>query len=99
MAARSCRRRVARKATACSTVPCWWERRNHQRSVSLATAEFHLPYPDLERLREMTDVVDRATRSRMMSRIRGKNTKPELSLRRSLHRLGLRFRIHVGKLP
>ena len=47
----------------------------------------------------MADVVDRATRSRMMSGIRGKNTKPELSLRRSLHRLGLRFRIHVGKLP
>jgi DNA mismatch endonuclease (patch repair protein) len=47
----------------------------------------------------MTDVVDQATRSRMMSGIRGKNTKPELSLRRALHRLGLRFRIHSAKLP
>jgi DNA mismatch endonuclease (patch repair protein) len=47
----------------------------------------------------MTDVVDRATRSRMMSGIRGKNTKPELSLRRALHRLGLRFRIHAASLP
>jgi DNA mismatch endonuclease (patch repair protein) len=35
----------------------------------------------------------------MMSRIRGKNTKPELLLRRALHGLGLRFRIHVKKLP
>jgi DNA mismatch endonuclease (patch repair protein) len=35
----------------------------------------------------------------MMSGIRGKNTKPELSLRRALHRLGLRFRIHSARLP
>lgn len=46
----------------------------------------------------MADVVDRATRSRMMSGIRGKNTKPELTVRRFLHRAGLRYRLH-GKLP
>lgn len=46
----------------------------------------------------MTDVVDRATRSRMMSGIRGKNTKPELVVRSFLHRQGLRFRLHT-KLP
>lgn len=46
----------------------------------------------------MTDVVDRATRSRMMSGIRGKNTKPELVVRSFLHRAGLRFRLHA-KLP
>ena len=39
------------------------------------------------------DVVDRATRSRMMSGIRGKNTKPELAVRSYLHRCGLRFRL------
>ena len=33
----------------------------------------------------MTDIVDQQTRSRMMSGIRGKNTKPELALRRALH--------------
>jgi len=44
------------------------------------------------------DVVDRATRSRMMSGIRGKNTKPELFVRSYLHRSGLRFRLH-SKLP
>jgi DNA mismatch endonuclease (patch repair protein) len=44
------------------------------------------------------DVVDRATRSRMMSGIRGKNTKPELVVRSYLHRSGLRFRLH-SKLP
>lgn len=46
----------------------------------------------------MVDVVDRATRSRMMSGIRGKDTKPELIVRSFLHRAGLRFRLHA-KLP
>src|ERR1700675_3165917 len=47
----------------------------------------------------MIDVVDRVTRSRMMAGIRGKDTKPELDLRRALHRLGLRYRLHVSGLP
>lgn len=47
----------------------------------------------------MADTVDRKTRSRMMSGIRGKNTKPELVLRRALHALGLRFRLHGPGLP
>ena len=34
-----------------------------------------------------------------MSRIRGKNTKPEIRLRSMLHRVGFRFRIHVRDLP
>lgn len=44
------------------------------------------------------DVVDAATRSRMMAGIRGKDTKPELIVRSFLHRAGLRFRLHA-KLP
>jgi DNA mismatch endonuclease (patch repair protein) len=44
------------------------------------------------------DVVDRATRSRMMSGIRGKDTKPERIVRSHLHRAGLRFRLQA-KLP
>src|SRR5438105_517984 len=47
----------------------------------------------------MADIVDRATRSRMMAGIRGKDTKPELQVRRFLHRLGLRYRLHVRELP
>lgn len=45
------------------------------------------------------DIVDKATRSRMMSGIRGANTAPELALRRALHALGLRFRLHGKLLP
>ena len=47
----------------------------------------------------MADIVDPPTRSRMMSGIRGKDTKPELLLRRALHARGYRFRLHVGTLP
>ncbi len=47
----------------------------------------------------MTDVVSPQVRSRMMSGIRGKNTRPELLIRRSLHRLGYRFRLHRKDLP
>jgi len=43
---------------------------------------------------EVADVVDPATRSRMMAGIGGRNTKPELLLRRELHRRGLRYRLH-----
>lgn len=35
----------------------------------------------------------------MMAGIRGKNTKPELVIRRSLFSRGFRFRLHVSKLP
>lgn len=45
------------------------------------------------------DVVDSQTRSRMMSGIRGKNTKPEICIRRFLHAQGFRFRLHVSNLP
>jgi DNA mismatch endonuclease, patch repair protein len=47
----------------------------------------------------MIDVVNKTTRSRMMAGIRGKDTKPELVLRHALHRLGLRYRLHVSGLP
>ena len=46
----------------------------------------------------MIDVVDRETRSRMMAGIKGRDTKPELALRRALHARGLRYRLHDRKL-
>ena len=47
----------------------------------------------------MSDVVDSATRSRMMASIRRKDTHPEMLVRRYLHGAGLRFRLHVRSLP
>src|SRR5437773_5747462 len=42
---------------------------------------------------------DKATRSYNMSRIRSKNTKPELMVRSFLHKNGFRFRLHDKNLP
>lgn len=47
----------------------------------------------------MTDVVDAATRSRMMAGIQGKNTRPELFLRKALHAMGFRYRLGGEGLP
>ncbi|MGU1284777.1 very short patch repair endonuclease [Pseudomonas aeruginosa] len=47
----------------------------------------------------MTDFLSPAERSDRMSRIRGKDTQPELALRKILHKLGLRYRLHGAALP
>ena len=47
----------------------------------------------------MVDVVDATTRSRMMSGIRGRHTKPELLIRKALHGRGFRYRLHAKALP
>ena len=45
------------------------------------------------------DVLTAEQRRFNMSRIRGKDTKPEMLLRRGLHAAGLRFRLHAPWLP
>ncbi|WP_321797039.1 very short patch repair endonuclease [Caballeronia sp. J97] len=47
----------------------------------------------------MVDIVDSATRSRMMSGIKGRNTRLEVLIRSLLHRRGFRFRLNVADLP
>ena len=47
----------------------------------------------------MVDITDAATRSRMMAGIQGKNTSPEMHVRRALYSRGYRYRLHVKKLP
>jgi DNA mismatch endonuclease, patch repair protein len=47
----------------------------------------------------MIDKVAPHVRSRMMSAVKGKNTKPELHVRRAVHAAGFRFRIHRKELP
>lgn len=47
----------------------------------------------------MADVLTPAQRSLNMSRIRGRDTKPEMLIRRGLHALGLRYRLHDKSLP
>lgn len=45
------------------------------------------------------DIVDPARRSQMMARIQGRNTVPEIIVRRTAHRLGFRFRLYRKDLP
>lgn len=47
----------------------------------------------------MTDTISRETRSRVMARVRGRNTRPELYVRRMVWAEGFRYRLHVKKLP
>jgi DNA mismatch endonuclease, patch repair protein len=47
----------------------------------------------------MTDKLTAARRSENMRRIRSTETKPEIEVRRMIHRLGLRFRLHAKELP
>jgi len=47
----------------------------------------------------MTDVVDAATRSRMMAGIQSRNTKPETIIRKGLHARGFRYSLHPKGMP
>lgn len=45
------------------------------------------------------DIVDSQTRSRMMAGIHGKNTTPEIAIRKRLFAKGFRYRLNVANLP
>jgi DNA mismatch endonuclease (patch repair protein) len=47
----------------------------------------------------MIDKVSPEVRSRIMASIKGKDTKPEMAIRKNLHSLGFRYRLHVKELP
>lgn len=46
----------------------------------------------------MTDVFTKKKRSLIMSRITGKNTSPELKVRKAIYSIGIRYRLHDKKL-
>lgn len=47
----------------------------------------------------MADIVSSEKRSQMMAGIKGKDTKPELVVRKALHKLGFRYSLHSKTLP
>lgn len=47
----------------------------------------------------MADTVEPKVRSRMMATVRGRDTRPELAVRRALHARGFRYRLHCKELP
>jgi DNA mismatch endonuclease, patch repair protein len=67
-----------------------------QSSTAAAKAPGGLPTSDGGLI---VDNVTRETRSVLMSRIRGRDTRPELLVRSMVHALGYRFRLHRRDLP
>jgi DNA mismatch endonuclease, patch repair protein len=47
----------------------------------------------------VTDIIDKAKRSSVMAAIRSKDTRPELVVRKLVHALGFRYRLHSKDLP
>lgn len=47
----------------------------------------------------MADTLSPRERSERMSRVRGRDTKPEMKVRRLVHAMGYRYRLHRGDLP
>jgi DNA mismatch endonuclease (patch repair protein) len=47
----------------------------------------------------MADIVSEEKRSKMMAKIKAKDTKPEIKIRKALHALGFRYKLHDSKLP
>ncbi len=47
----------------------------------------------------MADILDRGARSRLMARIRSRDTRIEVAVRKALFARGYRYRINVGRLP
>ena len=47
----------------------------------------------------MADRLSKRERSKVMSRVRNKDTRPELEVRSLLHRAGYRFRLHASEFP
>ncbi|MYH17529.1 MAG: DNA mismatch endonuclease Vsr [Gemmatimonadetes bacterium] len=47
----------------------------------------------------MADSLSKEQRSHNMAKIKGRDTSPELAVRRTAHRLGLRYRLHCRDLP
>ena len=65
----------------------------------IGSREFSLVWLFMATGTRPVQIVDRETRSRMMSGIRGKNTKAELLVRKALFARGFRYRLHDSRLP
>jgi DNA mismatch endonuclease, patch repair protein len=63
------------------------------------TDEFSLNGDSILPQDQVMDTISPERRSKLMSRIRSSNTKPEIAVRSMLHGLGFRFRVHVKSLP
>lgn len=77
------------------------QRRGKPPHLRLRRLRFYPAYCDLTFVHaaSMADTLDQRARSERMSRIRGKDTKPEMIIRHLVHRMGFRYRLHQKNLP
>lgn len=68
-------------------------------AYQLAEKVYKLIQNNRNSIKFVTDRISKEHRSWNMSRIRSKNTKPELKVRSMLHNMGYRFRLHKKDLP
>lgn len=68
--------------------PCGFDSHSGHHSISMLIG-----------VRQISDTLTRSERSERMSRIRARDTGPEMVVRKLLHRLGYRFRLHAKELP
>jgi len=71
----------------------------HDEVVRLAWGLYISPAPEVCPMEPAKNVLDDEARRKMMAGFRSKDTKPEMLVRRTLHRLGYRFRLHRRDLP
>lgn len=67
---------------------------NYTASMICSQNRHNLPEPAV-----MADTFTKSERSRIMAAVRSKDTKPEMAVRRLVHALGYRYRLHVRSLP
>jgi DNA mismatch endonuclease (patch repair protein) len=67
--------------------------------TSFGSSKRYDPSFPIFRTRSPVDHLTRAERSENMRRIRGKNTRPELAVRKLVFSMGYRYRLHYAALP
>src|SRR5579885_248265 len=68
-------------------------------STTILSRDCFQQRPTSNRRHEVADTFSKKRRSEIMSAIRGKDTKPELVVRKILYAMGFRYRLHVRALP
>jgi DNA mismatch endonuclease (patch repair protein) len=80
-------------------MPHWLECRHSRFGYSPSDWSMGIEWKPSATLESRVDSLSPEERSERMGRVRNKDTKPELTVRRLVHSLGYRYRLHVKHLP
>jgi DNA mismatch endonuclease Vsr len=84
---------------AASGEPCGWKKGKLRRPSRPEAPRLSVPLKWGCAFEAPMDTVTPAKRSQIMATVRGRNTAPELALRKAVHALGARYRVHAGDVP